>query len=374
MKINSIISSNLNRKLQNNNQKEQPQMVSSAVPFAKPSIGCISYPVNFGSIKSKFIFATIEGIHCPCCGKAMITRKKHETTLTERALSGPSVKAIQILSQFEESMKDVEKLCFQKIKQISKKEPRKDLQKILLRLRPESLKRLQTGQLKIINKINSFGELLSNNSRMQLLKITDMAKTIIIEDHPENQFRRKIFINNISKFKESIPENKIGDQIYEVALSLKNSENDLDSFIVKYSQRSSREIGQRLVTFSTIEHIKPHSGEGKSAMENYLSECLADNGNKGDMPLHEWLKIHPEMIENTKLYLTDIINIINQGRAKGYESYPLDVTKTLKQESLGKIDLEDWVRTKLMNNDNFQSYNKEITQNCDGRKPNLAIN
>lgn len=331
------------------NTNSKSKNTVSPVQFANPtSAKNISFQSKMDVVETgKFAFLNFENIHCPCCGRVMVPSKIHDSVLNENVLAGPGKKALNVISKFERNMHPIEKKCFLMMKEISEKHPSKTLQELLMVLRPESLRHLTKRQFTVFNRMEIFGEKLSPSSKAELAELISDAKTIIINDSPENLFRRKKFIANILEFYNLIPEKNIGKQIYETSHELKTSRNDVNSFIVKFSVREPVRIGRRMVPYSNVEHIKPEALGGTSQGLNYLVECSLDNNEKGSMPLSEWLELHPEMINNTKMYLKDIIKLINKGKVSGYESYPVEVAKTLHRESKGKIDLEQWARSEL---------------------------
>lgn len=382
MKIGVVGYKNLNC-IQGNNSMlvSTPKPTSDVQQQARPSLGYISYPLSFTSNANltntgRFIFLKLHNLPCPCCGKIMIPPSVYNSKLTPEILSGTSRQAVRALSEFKENMHSVEKACFEKIKGASVQNPTRTLQEILIDFRPTSLKSLRNNQFKVLNKIDTLGKDLSLDSMSKLSELTNEARKLITEDVPDSPFKRKVFIRKVFQLIEEFPEKTLGEDIYSEAFSLDNSENDLNAFIVKYSQRTSREIGQRLVSPSvtTIEHIKPRNpgesgiGKGPSSAKNYLAECAKCNNTRGNTLLSNWVLIKPEMPANTKKHLAIIIDLINKGKVKSYNSYPTDVAETLYVQSKGKIDLVSWVESKLKVSEDF---NIEELKNRLDTKENL---
>lgn len=240
-------------------------------------------------------------------------------------------------------MPKVERLCFEKIKQASEKSPDKTLNQIVNSFRVKSKRHLNKNQFKILKEIDKLGKNLSGESYQKLKELTDQSRKVILDDQPGNFFKRKTFIKKILRLTEEFPEKEIGEKIYKKSSELNTSENDVNAFMVKYSQRSSSEIGQRLVSkaVSTIEHIKPQAREGENAVENYILECAGCNNSRGDTSLDEWIKTaHPEMPKNIQKHMDIIIDLINKNKIKDFVYYPAEVAKTLESESKGLIKLD----------------------------------
>lgn len=292
---------------------------------------------------SRLPFSHLQNIPCPCCGKIMIPPNLFSEKLTIENLSGTSRKAIKVLSEFKDSMPDIEKLCFEKFEKISKTSPNKTLAEIVKNLRDECLKKLKVNQFKVLQDINSMSANLSKSSAARIKTLLKESKKIIDKDDPDHLFKRKAFINKLLNITSEIPEKELGEKIHKKSFELDNSENDVNAFIVKYSQRSSSEIGQRLVSkaVSTIEHIKPQVNKGENLDKNYLLECAGCNNSRMAIPLDEWIKnVHPEMPENTQKHFDLIIDLINQKKIKDFDDYPIAVAKTLEEESKGLIKLD----------------------------------
>lgn len=294
--------------------------------------------VSFGSIP----ITNIHNLSCPCCKVKMITAKEFRKNITDAALSGSSQLAISAIEPYERNMHNIERLCFRIIEGASMNEPSKNLQEILQDLRPDSLKALKSSQFKILAIIDDIGKGLSFDSAMKLTELTNKNRAIISADNPYSPFKRKVFISKLLGLQEEIPEKDILKKCYKQALKLDTSENDVNAFIVKYSQRTSSEIGKRLLckSVSTIEHIKPKADNGQNKMGNYIAECAGCNNHRGDMPFEEWVKMHPQMSENLQKYIDLIIIKINNGKLDGYTYYPVDVAKTLDNETKGLVKLD----------------------------------
>ena len=319
------------------------------------------YIPSFG-LKSaaRFIATHVFNIPCPCCGRIMLPRVVLDNDLTEKVLSGSGKIAINALSKFEKSMHKIEKLCFRKLKAFSKLQPEKSLQEMLEVLRPKSIERLISSQLSILDIIVKQGEGLSPSSKEKLMEILERSRKVIIEDNPEGSFKRKKFIDNITRLIQNIPEEDkpLGESILNAAFKLSTSKDDLDAFIIKYSgfvsriiegeevkiHRSSLEIGQRLVypSVATFEHIKPKSNGGSSETANGLAECFKCNNTRGNIPFDDWIRLHPEMEINLRRYMDVIIRLIRKNpiMKKNYPEYPVIIAKTILEESKGLIDFE----------------------------------
>lgn len=295
MKVGIIKFNSFNHKQLSNNSHNNQCVSSNKHLMNLPIKDSLEFsPIKKSQISfesSRLPFDKMTNIPCPCCGKIMVPIAIFSEKLTEKALSGSSKKAISVLSQFENNMPTTEKLCFRKIKDYSERSPHKTLNEIVTTLRIKSKRFLNESQFKTLRQIDNLGQDLSAESMKKLKDFTDRARFIITADQPGYFFKRKTFIKKLAQLIEEMPEKEIGENIYKKSLKLNTSENDVNAFIVKYSQRSSSEIGQRLVSkaISTIEHIKPQAYEGENHFRNYILECAGCNNSRNETPLDEWI-------------------------------------------------------------------------------------
>jgi len=286
----------------------------------------------------QFFLKDYKDIPCPCCGVKMV-RSIDIEKLSENVLGNSSEEAVKALSEFEENMHPTEKACFQEIKELSKENPLKNLQELVVIARPKHYKPLRAKEFNIINQIDVAGKGLSEDSYNQLMVIIKNEKDYITGKIPGQPFKRKTAVKKITALCEKLPEKDIGKELVRLVNTLPTSSNDVDAFFVKYFDRTSTEIGQRLVIPSrgTFEHIKADSAGGSMEARNGLYECDECNFDRGNMPFNEFVMLRPEMPKNTQKSMDVIIEMINNGEIKGNTSYPVDVARTLKNQSKGLI-------------------------------------
>jgi len=359
MKINSVVFNSFNRVQIKPNQSEDVSKMDAKPQWEGISSAHMSYPIAKPVSFGWHFFTKLKNAPCACCNGKMVTAEEF-AELTESILLQTSRHVVKSLEPFEKNMHAVEKECFGKIREASKTFPNRDLKEILRLLRPEHLKRLKLNQFKVLDKIDGMSNDLSIDSALKLREITTRARFIIMEDDNESPFKRKPLLAEISSLQDILPEKNIAKKIGEAMNDLPSSSNDVSAFIVKYSKRSSREIGQRLVSPSvvTVEHINPQNpleglAKGENNPKNYLLECARCNSKRGNIPLDEWVSIHcPDMIKNVQKYIDFIIDKINAKLLIGYEHYPEDVSETLDTASKGLITL-DTSRLKSFEKDNL---------------------
>lgn len=372
MLINSIVGYGFGSRLMNQ-QMSKTQSVSGSVPnlqLAKASY----YPhpsLTFKSAHIPGLPSNLRDLPCPCCGILMVPYENFARALKPENLRGSSKTAIEFLQPFEENMHNVERLCFERIKQFSKHRPEATLQEILINFRSISLEKLKANQLAILKQISDLSVVLPENIAEELRKLLSKARSSVLEDNKEDPFKRKGMIENITAIVSKIPKKRhkfvlVGDGILNLASSLPNSTNDPHSFIVKYSQRSSSEIGQRLVSRSVLseDHIVPRAPKDKSIpkgetnAKNLIYECTGCNNGKSNSPQVEHVKSHPAMPVNAQRYYDVIIGKMNNGEISFAQRDLFAQIKTLEDESEGLIQID--TSRLIKREDSFDSYRQSL--------------
>lgn len=342
------------------NSSQKCKVVSADTNSYTSSVNFTPFNVNFTSGKSRLLrlgrILTTSDLICPYSGKFMVPRHIFDRELTLETLekNGGRIirapEAINVISQFEEHLHEIESKVLKRLKEESIAHPNMTLQDILIMLQPDSLKALQKKQIKTFNTINYLAQDLPENLKTKILQITEEARQKVQENNPEMVFLRKPFIADIVQLEEEFADKNQFKIICKAARSLDNSTNDVNAFIVKYSRRSSQEIGKRIVepSIMTFEHIIPQSKyekikgtkEGMNEFPNGLLTTSGFNGKRQDIPFLDWLEKNPNVPNYCQRYIDSVITLINRKGLLEYRNYPRLVADTLRQESNGLIDLD----------------------------------
>lgn len=266
---------------------------------------------------------------------------------------GPTAKdVVERSEKYSHQMHPIEKEAYLKIRKLSHLNKQLTINQILNK--PEvyrvHLQRLEQKQIEIIKTIETSDWKLSEPSKKLLDAKIEKAKNILLKETSDKAQKRGRVIELFRNFEETVPETQEAHKITELAYSLPNSSNNIDAFFVKYAKRTSGEIAARLIqpNAATIEHVKPRSRKGDrgdSSDSNYIVMCSKCNGQRSQTPYEEWLKIHPEMIENVQKQLDIIFNKMNLETISISRTYPEDIKEALDKESNGilQIDTSKWI-------------------------------
>lgn len=320
------------------------------------------YPKNFSYSKDisfqQFDPNTIKnmrGVPCLCCGVKMIPYREYTANFNAKTLSGSAKDAVKLLSRYRQNMHKTERVCLKRIRAIALKNPSKTLQEIVMDLRHDALKTLQSEQLWVLDKIEAIGKKKLSEAQLQnLTEFLNAQRAAILNTQAgEERFKRKKFLSKLRKvLDETIPP-KVRQQIMNMANRLNNSKNDFNAFIVKYSERSSTEIGQKLVRPSakTNEHfVARKSVDGTRGTDdawNVGYTCQRCNGeDKGNITLSDWASAQRRMSKHkAQAYFDFFLDQISKGRIPvEYISTLYRQAQTLISKSGGKIKIDTTFR------------------------------
>ncbi len=280
---------------------------------------------------------------CSCCGKKMINEGKFKE-LKSKHYQGPAAPVLKKLKPFAKEMRPVEKTVYNLLKRTSLNHPNDDLNTLINKRYYYHLSRLEAKQLKIINKAIGQNLNLSEQSKDELNKTMAKIREIMFIEAKEQPQKRSRIIQEFNKLREKVKgkeKDKI-DKIIQIIRTLPNSQDDVDSFMTKYTQRGNREIGQRLMSPSlpTLDHIEATSKNGPDDFSNILVMCAKCNSNRGNLPYPLLFLRYPEMPKNIQKNINKVIKEINEGRLKNFETYPQDIKNRLQKITRGELILD----------------------------------
>ncbi len=100
---------------------------------------------------------------------------------------------------------------------------------------------------------------------------------------------------------------------------------------------------------ATAEHVIPHSKLGPSSTKNYLPVCLKHNKERGNKPLWDYLKPHPEIVDNINKCLNELKGLTIKEHREEF-NYTDEVTKSLIYAADGHLQKDGNDQLKLVNN------------------------
>lgn len=279
-----------NGRYQNRQQHSTPVIENCGMP--KPSIADsfiktnTASPVSFTALnfvagrefEARFPHAFFrklirERIPDAYTGMILIAQEEVDSLKKLEVLKNKSSVAMPYLMAFKQQLYPIEKEVLSILEGLSKKHPDKNIQQLLQLRYPVAEEKLINKQTTILNKINMKIRDLPQQEYKKLRKLIQESFDKMFEKNPkiEDRFRRQDFIRKLKRI--PISDKKVKTKILEIAEQLPNSSDNLNAFIVKYSQpfkltktgkkvpRTSEDIAIRLLypSLGTDDHIHPQT-------------------------------------------------------------------------------------------------------------------
>lgn len=289
------------------------------------------------------VLKKLRNITCPYTGVRMISGSEM-SRIEEKLKEDKSIREkLFLLSKYARVMQPVEHYVYDRIINFLDSNPDKGLMDFFSGNYEYHLIKLKLEELKVIDSVDTKSTLLSAQTQMELRKETANCRNQILSSGPDVFFKRKSFLTSLGSIKARNPyEARVLSDLMNLALFLPTSGSSKNAFMVKYSRREENEILRRLIlgSVATIEHVKPHSLGGVNELSNFM--LTSNNGNKyrENLPLSVYLDRNPGIPEYCQIYINEIIDNINKGKLKGNECYPYTISRTLFDESEGRILLD----------------------------------
>ncbi len=306
-------------------------------------------PVYFKSATSNSApLKTLRGLIDPYSGITMLA--KDELNSAEKILSKcPDAKsAVKALSRYADNnnLLPIERKMFNIFKNYAKKNPNGTFVDCLNKLRPEARKKLMLEEFDVLDSVDNLSRNMSTDLALAVRHKTTRCRDIILNDNPDNPFKRKTLLNSLEEIKYKPAEKDAVETMKRQIEYLPTSGTSVNAFIVKYTnpndRRSHSEIAKRLLrpSLQSAEHIHPDSLGGENSLGNFMLTSAGRNSERGNMPLPEFIKKYPDIPKYTQKQAEQIIENIHKGKLKGHEDYPIKWKESLFNESEGQIDLD----------------------------------
>lgn len=330
MFIQSIITDSYNRSYLN--------QVSTKKVMITPN-NVISF--NGGSTSAGAPLKRLRNITCPYFGIKMID---NPTILhIQKDLSGCKTikKTTKYLSKYRDNMLTTEKGIFDRLSDASADFSRKQIPLALNDWYNDALTKLIIEEFTVLDEIDRMSLQLSPQMALQIHEITMKCRETIFANKEDNTFKRKNLITSIDKIIPTKEEATQLDLIKDKTHFLPTSATSENAFIVKYAKRSHDEVAARIINPSaiSIEHIIPASMGGKNELKNFLLVSAGANNLRQNTHLAKFIARFPQITKFCQLSIDEIVQIINNGGLKGFETYPYDVRNTLRYASGGLIKI-----------------------------------
>lgn len=340
--VSTFRSLNFENKLQdkNNQIKSSPlyfgEQISSI--YYKP-LGLISFK---GIIEDENKLKGISGIKCASCGAGFIEKDEYKALDSPETVATSKINVEKLLP-YQDRMAPIERKVFNILKSMSKAYPEENFQELLGRIYLHHFKPLKIKQRQILDSARLIADGLSEDKKSKVQCALGKSEYILFEEPNETLKKRYRAIEQIREIPTedfSKEDKKIYLDILTKLLSLPTSSQSVNTFIVKYANRTPNEISRRLVEslLPTVEHVVPLSQGGKDTINNKIILCKKCNAGRKNMSYESWLKSNPQMRQNLQNFIDIVIETANINELEGFDDYPKAI-KTLFKDVGIKLNL-----------------------------------
>ena len=290
---------------------------------------------GFGVSTGGFVTKEIDDVPCCCCGGRMVLANELDHKAEEFAeYTGKGL--AQKIEEDKDFFRTPQRVVMMLAAEEAAKHPGYDLARAK-KVIGSGLRR-RTGEY-CINSLNkadtivkaSYGE---ENPVSQLIAGQ-------IEKLSNGEIARMPFTEQLTKLQGQI-DPVTYHAVLDAAMDIPVNYKDVADAYAN-ARGSAKSIARSLLrpSIQTIEHIHPKSHGGPNDTENFIAECKDCNNPRGNMSYSQWLKIHPEYPHKAQEHIEWFQQQIVDGVIdKRYDSYGVDVKKTLSRESRGIIELK----------------------------------
>jgi len=284
----------------------------------------------------------LDNITCPYSGVKMISGRKMDRLESQLADCNSIGQRMDLLEQYRPCMQKLEREMFGIFKGYEMNHPDGSLNDCLQRMKPDCLAELRIEQLKVLDDVDNISNKMDAKTALKVRTVTTNARKIIVEDRQDQIFKRKDLLANLHGVTKNYHNQDLVSDMWKAANKLPKSTTDVNAFVVKYANRSPHEIAARLIrpSVASIEHITPASGRGQNSLSNFMLVSRDWNSDRSSIPLPEYIKMHPDIPDNTQKYTNDIIKAIQKGKLVECDWYPYVLKEKLYNESQGMIDID----------------------------------
>lgn len=325
----------------NNNSYGRNNTPVNSDELAKPVMSLVNFPnVSFKSSPAMEFMMEHGSDICAYTKTLMLRPQKYEFLLQKLQKRPNAQSAINLLQGYQNYMHEVESIVFDILCDASYKNKR-GFDDILKDEAPEALIRLKEKQKNILTKADSLIEKLSEPIALQVQAIRDEALVKMDND----TFGRKCPLEKLKKIQGQGKDAGHLKKIYQIWYKLPSSSTDLDAFIVKNAKLDHYTIARHLLSPSvkTVDHITAQSRNGSDSLSNLVPVCSDINNKKGSLSTEDFIELETgvDIAKNLQYYIDETINRVHNPNDlfSKKPSYPIAVTKTIMEDSKGKIIL-----------------------------------
>lgn len=264
-------------------------------------------------------------------------------------------KFIAKLSKFEDSFKDGHKELYDLMKfysikfpnwsfyQIFSKDKISDYHKLVAKTKEQNIALLT---YKVFADIKKHSEKLNDDDKKKVEKIfADCSEDF--GSHPHSAKMKKLYyIDSFTQNMDSLSDKKTAKKILKELNKLPEISSYADSVIAR-KPKDCDLLDEILSPLRlTFDHVLVKSKNGTDAQGNGVYLCRACNHNRGTLSYPFLFRINPDMPHFIQKQVSRISSFIKGGKLINHMSYPVEIKKTLYNETDGELllDIENYLK------------------------------
>lgn len=253
----------------------------------------------------------------------------------------PAPKVLKIFGKYNDYFSDNYKSLFKVLKKYSKNYPNKTFSEIFNRPRiinahKKSLE--DFNKRSVMDRVKIFVELqtlpgITPSIRKSLQQINSSSIAIFNSEYYQPHIKKALVEKLYSDFASTLENKALRENVMKLVGQFSYEDHFVDKFILncvksgKSDMDIVRVISEELL--ATFEHVQLKSKDGTKAQSNGIVLCKKCNRERSNVDYSLFLGLHPEMIKNMQKQINRVVSFINNRKLIGYDSYPIDIKKTL---------------------------------------------
>lgn len=257
----------------------------------------------------------------------------------------PAPKVMKIFKKYYDHFSDNTKALLDVMDKYSESNPYKTFVEIfhnpeIIKVHQESLEKF--NKRSVMDRVSVFRELQSLSSlkpedRKYLQQVNSNALTVFNSEYYQPHIKKAMVEDLYGNFTSSLEDENLRGNIMQIIKGFSYEEPFVDKFILdsvkldKSDMDIVKSISEELL--ATFEHVQLKSKDGTRAKANGIVLCKKCNNERSNVSYPLFLKFHPEMLENMQKQINRVVSFITNRKLIGYDSYPVDVKRTLLNNS-----------------------------------------
>ena len=257
----------------------------------------------------------------------------------------PAPKVMKIFKKYYDHFSDNTRALLDVMDKYSQSNPYKTFVEIfhnpeIIKTHQESLEKF--NKRSVMDRVSVFRELQSLHGfkpedRKYLQQVNSNALAVFNSDYYQPHIKKAMVDNLYDNFTSSLEDENLRGNISQIIKGFSYEEPYVDKFILDSvkSDKSDMDIVKSISEelLATFEHVQLKSKDGTRAKANGIVLCKKCNSERSNVSYPLFLKFHPEMVENMQKQINRVVSFITNRKLIGYDSYPIDIKRTLLNNS-----------------------------------------